>query len=294
VSPRRTRTPLISAALAGLMALPVVMGAGASDAHADRVRVRVGGEVRVRTPRVRVRTPSVRVRVGGPRVRVSPTVRVRYRPYYRPYRYRYWTVGGSVYYGAGSYYASPPPPPAPRCDYECGGPTTVYSAPAVYAPAPLPRLGIGVFAGSMDVEGQEVGSDLGLLGRFRLTDHFQIEGELAKSEIADSTRVDRRVGGALLYDFSPRSRFSLNVLAGLGFSQSEIGGGDFSAEQGYGEVGVGLTWNLSRNLAISGDIRAGQRETTGDDIVLMGTVPQPVMQDEESYTRARLSAILFF
>jgi hypothetical protein len=203
-----------------------------------------------------------------------------------------------MYYGSAVYYASPPPPPAPRCYYECG-PAVYYqrSAPPpviVSAPAPLPRLGIGVFAGSMDVEGQEIGSDVGLLGRFRLTDHFQIEGELAKSEIADSTRVDRRVGGALLYDFSPRSALSLNVLAGIGYSETEIGGGDFAAQQGYGELGVGLTWNLSRHLALSGDIRAGQRETAGDDVVLRSSVEPVPMQEQESYTRARLSALLFF
>jgi hypothetical protein len=239
----------------------------------------------------------VRVRYRAPRVHLSPRVRVRYRPYYRPYRYRTWSIGGGFTYGSAVYYASPPPPPPPRC-FSCG--PAVYApapmpVPIVTAPAPLPRLGFGVFAGSMDVEGQEVGSDLGLLGRFRLTDHLQIEGELARSEIAVSDRVDRRVGAALLYDFSPRRVLSFNLLAGLGVSQSDIGGGEFSAEQGYGELGVGLTWNLSRRLALAADIRAGARETAGEEVVLRSVEPEPVpMADEESYTRARLSAILFF
>lgn len=289
MSRRRTRVPLLSALLAAILALPAVM-ATASDAHADRYRVRFGGRARVR-----IGGPSVRVRYRSPRV-YSPGVRVRYRPYYRPYRYRYWTVGGSIYYGSAVYYSDPPPPPPPRCYDGCGG-VAVYNTPAPLAPAyvrPLPRLGIGVFAGSMNVEDQEIGSDIGLLGRFRFTDHFQLEGEFAKSEIADSTRVDRRLGAALMYDFFPRGTFSPFVLAGLGISQTEIGDDEFSTEQGYGELGIGLTWNLTRNLAISGDLRAGQRETTGDDVSLLATMPQPVIGEEESFTRARLSAILFF
>jgi hypothetical protein len=284
---------MVSAALAAVLALPVVFAT--SDAHADRYRVRVGGQARVR-----IGGPSVRVRYRAPRV-YGPGVRVRYRPYYRPYRYRTWSVGGHVsgglYYGSAVYYADPPPPPPPRCYEGCG--PVVYSTPApapvAYVEPPLPRLGIGVFAGSMDVEGQEIGSDVGLLGRLRLTNHFQLEAEFAKSEIADSTRVDRRIGAAAIYDFSPRSTFSPFVLAGLGFSQTEIGDDEFSTEQGYGELGVGLTWNLSRHLAISGDLRAGQRESSDDDVALLATMPQPLpMEEDEAFTRARLSAILFF
>jgi hypothetical protein len=145
----------------------------------------------------------------------------------------------------------------------------------------------------MDVEGHEAGEDLGLLGRLRLTDHWELEAEISKSELSDSTRVDRRLGGAIMYDFSPYNRWSLYALGGMGVSQTDLGGGDFSAEQGYAELGLGLNWRLSRNLVLSADIRAGARETAGDDIALR-TVEPVAVQDEENYTRARLSAILYF
>ena len=98
--------------------------------------------------------------------------------------------------GVGIRFAQPPPPrlppppppvpPAPRCAHECAVPS-YYVEPVVYVapvyprayPPPvvvdqrvvvrparrLPRWGLGAFAGSMAVDGQESGADLGLIGR---------------------------------------------------------------------------------------------------------------------------------
>ena len=146
----------------------------------------------------------------------------------------------------------------------------------------------------MNVEDREATSDIGILGRFRLTNRLSLEGEIAKSELEDGSRTDRRLGAALLYDFSPRSRLSPHVLIGAGVVRNDLNAGiEANADQAYGEIGVGLGWRLSRSLELSADIRAGNRETRADDVVFQSATPQPIAEDED-YTRARLSAILRF
>lgn len=278
------RTILI-AALAGVTALPVITDS-TSTAHADvvikaKAKVRIGGRtrVRLRAPRIHRVRPHVRVR---PRVRVHVRPRVRYR----------LRVGG--YYGYR--YAAPPPP---RCNYECAPTTAAYYAPArtvgVYArPRRHKRFGIGLFAGGMNVEDREASSDVGVLARFRLTRSLALEGEVAKSELDDGSRVDRRIGASLLYDFAPRSRLSPHILIGGGVVRSDIESErNLSADQAYGEVGVGLGWRLSRSFEIAADVRAGSREANGEDEVFLSSEPMPIKEDE-GYTRARLSAILYF
>ncbi len=223
-------------------------------------------------------------------------------------------IGGGFYWGGGVYvggFAQPPPPP-PAPVYDCDHdpvpvyytsrprpapprPVAVVSQPAP-APAPLPRLGIGVFAGSVNVKDGMAGEDLGVLGRLRLTDSLLLEAEMAKSQMADA-RADRRLGGALLYDFSPRSKWSANLSAGLGVTQIDMdaGTGSWQTKQEYGELGVGLTWRLSRRFHLSGDLRAGARarvEDEPDDQMLKSIAPSA--DQEETYTRGRLSAVLYF
>jgi hypothetical protein len=292
----------LSIALAIAMAVPV-LAAHEGSASADR-RVRVRGNARAH---VRVRAPRARIRIrrGPARYRVGRSYRG-YRNYrYRPYRYRYYSspryqlyVGGGFSYGWR--YASPPP----ACYHECGPSTQVrgYYRPAAAAPvqvvsqpAPLPRLGIGLFAGGMNVEDREATSDVGLIGRFRLTDSFLIEGEIAKSELEDGDRVDRRLGAALVWDLSPRSRLSPQLMIGGGAVRADIddNGNSLNADQMYGEIGVGLAWRLSRSLELSADVRAGSREVldNGNDAVFATTSP---IQEEENYTRGRIAAMLFF
>ena len=192
---------------AGLFALPSV-------ASAERYRVRVGGDVHVRA--------RGHVRIGGPRTGSTaratgpPRYRRHYRPHFRPRLYVRPYARPYVYYPGvywGYRYAAPPPP---AC-YEACGPSAsaYYQAPPqpvavghVIERDPLPRLGIGVFGGSVDTENNEAGSDIGLVGRVRLTRHFLLEAEVAKSELDDGSRVDRRLGGSLLFDFLPYSDFS--------------------------------------------------------------------------------------
>lgn len=291
------RSSLPSLFLATLLIAPVIpMWAG--QAHAD-VTVRVRGNVKVeagsRPARVRVikrhhrRThrPHVRLRIGGG-----------------------VHVHGEVYVGG---FATPPPPPPPPADCACNPgiptyytepppPAPMYSPPApVYAPpvvtayAPrLPRFGLGVFAGSINVEDRVSGEDLGIFGRLRLTDSLLLEAELAKTRM-ESARTDRRVGGALLYDLRPRSRWSAQLLAGAGVAHVDVSDGMWQSKQEYGELGAGLSVNLTRRLQLAADLRVGARTQVDDtptDLALKSMAPSA--DEEEKYTRGRVSAIFSF
>jgi hypothetical protein len=279
------KKPLLLAALAAV-ALPL---AAPSPAQAD-VRVRVGGGVRVRVGgHARVRIPVIRVH----RPRMTPWARPRLR------------VAGTIYVGGGVYYddgfAPPPPPPAPACD--CEGPPAYYppvtTAPIVAAVAPepeLPRLGIGVAAGSVDTKDGVSGSDLALIARLRLSRNggLELEGELGKSELEDSSRVDRRLGGSLIWNLSPRSTWNLYLLGGLGVTQVDVGD-DWSTDQSYGELGIGLRLKVTPRFHIAGDVRAGSRSQVDDEMpTVLNRQIAPPADDTEDYTRARLSAMVYF
>jgi hypothetical protein len=295
-STHRTR-PLVTLGLAAVLALPLV-GATAGDAAADV-------KIRVKAPKVRISAPNVRVRVrAGARAHghVTPRVRVRrHRTHVTP-RVRtrlhiggHVSVGGSVY--VGRTYATPPPPPPPP-SYDCDVPAYYYDQPrpvrpVVVEPAPVvepmgPRLGIGVFAGGVKTENAEA-DDVGLLARYRLTRGLAIEGELSR---ADSDYGEtRRAGGALVWDLASHRALSPHLLAGLG-------GWDGNA---YAEVGAGLTWRLTDSLHLALDLRAGAVDAA-DDMPVDGpiaacggcTAPLPADDEPVSYTRGRLSALLWF
>ena len=258
------RRPLLTvAALAALTAL----AAAPTAADAGRIRVGVGGGVRV---------------YGGAHVHVG------HRHYVRPYSPRYYV---------GVRFATPPPDPC----YE-GCQTAYYVQPepqpqvtyvAPEPPEPVPVFGLGVFGGGVDVERGEHGEELGLFARLRVSHHLRLEGELAKTEHDNGMRIDRRMGAALLYDFAPYARLSPYILGGMGVGRAEMDNGRYGAKQGYGELGIGLEWRLTRHFSLLADLRAGARETRpDDDAVMLQTAP--TREDEENYTRGRIGALLFF
>jgi hypothetical protein len=242
------------------------------------------------------------------------------RPAWRPSR---WHVSGSIYVGP-TYRYYPRPyyvyyPAYVPSYYES---TTYYPVqPAVAAPGvvavaaperPLPRLGVGLFAGGSAVESQTGDSthesdDLGLLARFRLTPGLIIEGELGKMSYdvdgVDNARVDRRLGASLLYEIGARNRWAPYLLAGMGVQQAEVGG-QFTTTQDYGEIGAGLRFAVTEKFHLAFELRAGSRATvSSDDMVTTapeGTAPRVITPPSESsdeteeYTRARLNAILYF
>ena len=261
-----------------------------SNAHAD-VSVHVGGHVHVH--------------VGG-RVHVGPSVH--YRVVRPPPPRLHVHVGGAIWVGGGGYYgprfAEPPPPPANYCDCDDGGyygpvrpapSVAVYQAPV--ARAPLPRWGIGLAAGGVSVQGQDAGSDLALLGRFRLTPGLAIEGEIGKNELAEGKRVDRRLGASLIYELGAYNKWAPYGVAGLGVSQVDVGDGTYQSDQSFAEVGIGLRLALSRRLAIAADVRAGSRNEMSGDAQPLDAQARAITPPEdasENYTRMRLSALLYF
>jgi len=219
-----------------------------------------------------------------------------YRPYYyRPYYAYYYPV--PAYYGS-TYYPveAEPTVAAPGV------------AAAVVAEPDLPKFGIGVYAGGVATDyntstnTQE--TDLGLLARYRLTPGLIIEGELGKTATSvngvDNVRVDRRLGGSLVYEIGAQNRLAPYLLAGLGVNQANVDG-DYNTTQDYGEIGAGLRYAFSRNFHLAFDLRAGTRSSVSGDntdpVVGAARTVTPPSSDSgqsEDYTRARLSAFLYF
>jgi hypothetical protein len=205
--------------------------------------------------------------------------------YPRPYYYYPYPEYVPSYYG-GSYYPVQP---------MSGAPGVV----AVAAPPepPMPTFGIGVFAGGSSVQNsqnQQDSSDLGALARLRLTPGLIVEAEIAKTTFKDTSRVDRLIGGSLIYEIGAHNTFAPYVLGGGGVQQSDVGG-TFQTTQDYAELGVGIRWALSRNLHLALDVRAGRRQSvdSNNSQFRVSTIEPPV-DDKEDFTRGRLAAILNF
>jgi len=305
---------LVPLVFGSVLGLAMLQGGTADAGHAHfSGSVRIGGHFR----------GGVSVHVG--RSFARPAIRPRvwvgsrwwYRGYYwpRPYFYYYYpyTYYPESYYG-GSYYPVQP---------GAGGPSTVAMAAPRHREPPLPVFGLGVFAGGTAVHDMNEASEFGALARLRLAPGLLIEAELAKdtmngdiSTCTSSTactlvavngeRVDRRIGGSLIWEIGPRNMLAPYLLVGGGVQQAKVSGGDFfhsdfTTTQDFGEIGVGLRLALSRTVHIAADIRAGRRKTidTNSDqpIALARTINPPGggnNNDTEDYTRARVAAILNF
>lgn len=290
--PNVTRpTWLVSASVAA-----VAFGLLTPTAHADFSRapggVRVSGGVRIGGGF------SAGVH-GGWRATWGGGVRVYSRPYYayQPY-YNYYQPVPS-YYGYVEGVAAP-------------GITAV-----VVAQPPLPRFGLGLFAGGLVTTNTSAngsvdtqGSDFGLLGRLRLTTGLLLEGDLGKTHSltstsvngVDVTRVDRRFGGSLVYEFGAYNRWSPYILAGLGAEQTDLGS-SYSATRAYGEIGGGIRFAVTEHFHLTADLRVGARDTTSaSDTPVPATLARTIYPTEpttyyngqENYVRSRLSAILWF
>jgi hypothetical protein len=293
-----------------------MLSGGAADAgHAHfSGSVRIGGHFR----------SSVSVRFG--RSFARPVVRPRvwvggrwsYHSYYWPRPYFYYYYPYNYYpesgYG-GSYYPVQP---------GAGGPGTVAEAAPRRREQPLPVFGIGVFGGGTAIHDMHEGKEFGALIRLRLSPSLLIEGELAKDTLDGDTslcngpginctlaavngeRIDRRIGGSLIWELGARNALAPYLLVGGGVQQAKVSAGDFfhsdfTTTQDFGEIGVGLRLALSRTVHLAADIRAGRRKTIDsnnqDQSVVFRTIDPPAggsNNDTEDYTRARIAAILNF
>jgi hypothetical protein len=282
--------------------LALVLGAligGAAllqSATADAGRIRFGGGARF-AGRIHSHGGRTSIRFARPHVRsrvfVGGNIWLGGYYYPRPYYYYYYPSYVPSYYGGyyGSYYNG---------SYNTGSyyPVQPPAAQAVVAAPPqrpLPMFGIGVSAGGTAVADRSESSDLSALVRLRLTEGLLIEGELGKTEFENDVRIDRRIGGSMVWEIGARNTFAPYLLGGLGVQQAEVGD-SFSTTQQFGELGVGLRLALGRNLHLTADIRAGRRQATDSEDFLAAerTVLAPVPEESEDYTRARLAAFLYF
>lgn len=298
--PRLPRSfwPLV---LGGALGATALLHSEPADAGRGRGSVRFSGQVRVRGNAgvsVRFARPHVRpwhrYRWSGGRVWVGGY----YSP--RPYYYYYYPEYVPSYYGSYSYY-----PVQPEAT---GAPGMVAAAPLrPVKPAP-PTFGLGVFAGGSgfrDSEGirdEQDSSDLGVLARIRLTPGLMIEGELGQTRFRDDLRVDRRIGGSLIWELGARNTVAPYLLGGIGVNQAEVDD-SFTTTQNFGELGIGLRIALSRHLHIAGDVRGGTRRAVDTDRPagvpdVARSIAPPVQEfdgsDREDYWRARLAAIVNF
>ncbi|HEX7842075.1 MAG TPA: hypothetical protein VF469_31605 [Kofleriaceae bacterium] len=301
--------------LGGVFGAATLLSSGTAEAGRAHFGggVRFSGHVGIRGGvSVRFARPVVRP-IWRPRVWVGGRVWWGGFYYPRPYYYYYSPEYVPSYYG-GSYY-----PVQPQAAVAPGG-----VAVAAPAPPPMPTLGLGVFAGGTNVNGMKDSSELGVLGRLRLTPGLLLEAEVAKDEfsgdvavcsggttacnaVTGGSRVDRRIGGSLIWEIGAQNSFAPYLLAGGGVQQAKVSGdsflsSDFNTTQDFGEIGVGLRWALSRSLHLTADIRAGRRKTIDSNqgqgaVPLARTInPPPVgsSNDTEDYTRARLAAVINF
>ena len=287
------------AVFAGAVTATLTIAAGGQNvAEAGHIRFSGGGHVHASvgghvSGHVSVgwsRGPSYRPHRGwgvGGRIYVGPQYYPRYSYYPRYYYYApVPSYYGESYYPAQSYY---PVQPTPQIQ--------VVAAPPVI----LPKFGVGLFAGGVSVEQQQnESSDVGILGRFRLGNGGLLaEAEIGKTSYQNDLRVDRRIGGALVYEFGAQNKFAPYLLAGLGVQQADVNG-DFKTTQNFGEIGAGLRLAVSPHFHLLLDVRAGSRATSSSDgrpsgDVAVREIAPPAQGDEsENYTRARLAAMLYF
>jgi hypothetical protein len=283
------------ALLVGTFGLLSVIGSEAAEAGGRRAWFGGGGGVRVHArgsfgvhwsspPRPTWR-PRASWSIGGSIYVGTPAPRYRY---YRPYYYTEAYVPS--YYGE-SYY---PVAPAAAPGYVV----------AVATRPELPKFGIGLFAGGSSVEDVNESSDLGVVGRLRLGQGgLLLEGELGKTSYQSDLRVDRRLGASLVYEIGARNRLAPYILGGFGVQQADVAG-TYNTTQNFAELGIGLRYAITAKFHIAADVRAGSRGTMSSDDPsrepLMGTVartvapPSSSSNQSEEYTRARLSALLYF
>lgn len=263
------------------------------------------------------------------RVHGNPGISMRYsRPGYRPYYNPRFGVSGRIqvgprfgyngynhypnynYYPRAYYYYQPVPSYygvyAQPSYYPVQPVATVNTLPVVVVAHPeLPKFGIGLFAGGASVEGTDgastkESSDYGLLGRLRLTQGLLVEAEIGEQSYQDNARVDRRIGGSLVYEIGAYNKLAPYVLAGLGVQQAEVDG-QFETRQNFAEIGIGLRYAATPHFHLLFDVRAGSRATAESDELRGGnavtrqvTPPSASSNDAENYSRARFSAVLYF
>lgn len=232
-------------------------------------------------------------------------------------------VSGGVAVGVG--YGPPPPyyPPAPQPVYY-PPPQPVYypppPQPVYYPPPPAPiepaprlQLGVGLYlsssavgdtANSEDTELTAAGG--GALLRLRLGDHFELEGLVGQDHFHETPRIDTRLGLAGLFNFGDPGGFRPFALLGVGVNVIQPLGNeveyaeDTLPTQGYVEVGLGLSWEISDAFVLAGEWRAQARQLDEESrqrgYTTRGVGQAPADDDagREVSSEVRLTGLVYF
>jgi hypothetical protein len=211
--------------------------------------------------------------------------------------------------GVAVHIGAPPPPPVYYAPTYAVYPSypQYYAEPApvvVAAPAPRrPMFGIGLMASSVAIAHSELeGQGVGLLGRLRLTPGFQLELQLSQDEFVDNPRVDSRAGVAGLFALGRPGGLTPYLVLGAGVNVIEPLGHNGNTDdealpvQGYLEAGIGLEWEITRWLALSGDFRLQARrfdQESGDGAVRSSSLTTS-FPEKENAAEGRVNLILYF
>ena len=68
----------------------------------------------------------------------------------------------------------------------------------------------------------------------------------------------------MLWEIGARNRLAPYVLGGLGVQQAEVAG-EFTTNQNFVELGIGLRYAITPKFHIAADIRAGSRDTMSSE-----------------------------
>jgi hypothetical protein len=222
----------------------------------------------------------------GPRYRPVP-VAPAYRPARRPVvGYRPW---GPVYYRRHAPVFVPAPPvvyvpahprtvvvrerPAPVAVAAAPTATVVAPPPVEQAPEPREFIGLGINLVGSSAEGEKVGlstaenptmGGIGLTFRTRFDEDFGLELSAdflgGKADNADLEQSTVPVMAGLTWHILPESRLQPYLIAGAGvhFTRLEYFGGDYNIDmtEFAGQLGGGVEFFLSENLALTADLRA--------------------------------------
>ncbi len=163
----------------------------------------------------------------------------------------------------------------------------------VAAPASAWAIGFGAEVGRVEVRSGADGTSTGVFGRLGLIGPLQLELDLAKTDFDEQTRSDTRFGAGLRLEIIHIGRFIPAVMAGVGIIKVDAPG--WQGELDYTELGVGLVFELTRNVRLEADFRWGDvsvLEATNDP----DEVPRAVMPEagDDSYRAGRLGVSIAF
>ena len=129
--------------------------------------------------------------------------------------------------------------------------------------------------------------------RFRLTPGLLIEGELGKTSYDvngnDNVRVDRRLGGSLVYEIGAYNSWR-RTCSPASASSRPTSTATYSTTQDFGEIGIGLRWAVTPKFHLAADIRAGSRatvSTTSMPVAAADTSPRTITPPTAGQRRER-------